>query len=135
TADFPNDPPVLGMQWSLSSGGTILNGQGTTSITVAWDATGLHEVCLNVETRCDDDGACFEVEVDTEPDLPFVSGPALICPGETATFYTAEQDPDDTYLWSVPANAVILNGQGTNEIEIGWVSPGEIDVCVAVTNA
>lgn len=135
TADFPNDPPVLGMQWSVSSGGTILGGQGSQTLTVAWNTPGIHEVCLALETRCDMDEGCFEIEVGTVPDLPLLSGPTLLCPGETASYYTPEQSPDDTYLWTVPANAVILDGQGSNAIEVGWVSAGEVDICVAVTNA
>lgn len=135
SADYPSVPPVLQLEWSLSSGGTILSGQGTPSIIVAWNSTGLHEVCLDLATRCDEDAACFEVEIATLPEIPGIVSPPHICPGATATFYTAEQDPEFIFQWTVPANAILLSGQGTNQIEVGWVSPGQVDICVAVTNA
>lgn len=134
TASFPPDPPIFSYQWTVPSGAQILSGQGTPEVTVLWQDAQEGEVCLAIETRCDEDENCFEVTVETLPEFPLISGPSSICQGETATFYTPEFDPGDTFEWTVPSNVTILGGQGTNELEVAYAQPGEAEICVEVTN-
>ncbi len=134
TATFPPDPPIYSYQWTIPSGASVISGQGTPVITIQWEDVQVGELCLEIETRCDMNEACFEVTVGTFPLFPLISGPTSLCPGEIAVFYTAEYDPDDTYHWTIPPNLTIISGQGTNEIEVEWTAPGEVEVCVEVTN-
>jgi gliding motility-associated-like protein len=135
TASFPPDPPIYNYQWSIPSGAVILSGQGTPLITILWEDAQEGEICLEIETRCDMNEACFEVIVGTLPEFPLLSGPTSLCPGETATFYTPEQDPDDIYEWIIPSELNIISGENTNEIELEWNSPGEVEICLEITNA
>lgn len=134
TATFPPDPPIYAYQWTLPPGATIINGQGTPVITVHWEDHQTGELCLEIETRCDMNEACFEVTVGTLPEFPLITGPMSLCPGETAVFYTPELDADDMFSWTVPTNVVIISGQGTNEIEVEWATPGDAEICLEVTN-
>lgn len=135
TATFPPDPPIETYHWTVPVGAVITSGQGTAEITVHWITDQQAALCLEIHTRCDENEACYDVTVGTVPDLPVIIGQTELCPGETATLYTNEQDPDDTYMWTVPSNVEIISGEGTNEIDIEWAGPGEAEVCVAVTNA
>jgi hypothetical protein len=135
TASFPPEPEINTYTWIIPSGATIISGQGTPAITLLWEQDQTADICLEIETRCDADEACFEVEVGTVPELPLISGATDLCPGETITLYTPEQGADDTYDWILPSNVNLISGGGTNEIEIEWVSAGEVEICVAVTNA
>lgn len=135
TASFPPDPQIYSYQWSVPSGAVLLNGQGTPQVSILWEDAQIGELCLAIETRCDMNEGCFEVEVATLPDFPLIAGPTSLCPGETATFYTAEQDPDDFYNWIIPVELNIIGGEGTNEIEVEWALPGEAEICLEVTNA
>lgn len=42
--------------------------------------------------------------------------------------------PQYTYSWSVPGNAMIVNGQGTPTIEVRWLSPGGGNIDLNVSN-
>lgn len=134
TADFPPDPLIYTYHWNIPQGATLLNGQGTPEVTILWTEDQETSLCLDIETRCDINTSCYAITVNTVPDLPQIQGTTQLCPGETAIFYTPEQAFDDTYDWIVPPNVSIINGDGTNEIEIAWVSAGEAEICVAVTN-
>lgn len=133
-AYFPADPPILSYTWSVPNGATILNGQGTTHITIQWDDPQIDDLCLMIETRCDMNESCFEVSVGDVPQLPLISGPSILCPGEIAVLYTQEINPDDFYDWSIPSGVSIISGSGTNEIEIQGVITGEVEICLDVTN-
>ena len=135
SAQFPTDPPIYNYEWSVPSGAIILSGQGTPEVTILWNNEQESDICLTIETRCDMNEGCFEVTVGTLPEFPLISAPSSLCPGETATLYTPEFDPDDTYIWIVPSEVTIISGMGTNELEVEWAHEGEAEICVEVTNA
>jgi hypothetical protein len=135
TATFPPEPPIYDYHWVVPGGASILSGQGTEEVTILWNTPQETMLCLEIETRCDMNEGCFDVTVGTLPELPFIIGGTELCPGESTTFYTPEQDPNDQYEWTLPPNVNLLNGQGTNEIEIEWAAPGDVEICVEITNA
>ncbi len=135
TASFPPVPPIYNYHWNIPGGASILSGQGTDEITVLWNSPQETSICLSIQTRCDMNEGCFEVTVGTIPLLPLIAGGTTLCPGESTNLYTPEQDPEDTYDWTIPSNVTLLSGAGTNEIEIAWSAPGEAEICVEVTNA
>jgi gliding motility-associated-like protein len=135
TASFPPDPEIFSYTWTVTPGATIVSGQGTPTVTVLWEETQDAQLCLAIETRCEENEACFEVSVGTLPEFPLITGPTALCPGETVTFYTPEFDPGDSYNWIVPAELNIISGEGTNEIDVEWAMEGEVEICVQVTNA
>jgi len=134
TAQFPPDPPIYSYQWSIPAGASVISGQGTPQITILWEDPQETELCLEIETRCDMNEGCFEVTVGSIPELPLISGPTLLCPGETANLYTPELDPDNAFQWIVPSEVMIISGEGTNEIDVEWTSQGEAEICLEVTN-
>jgi hypothetical protein len=55
------------------------------------------------------------------------------CTGAIET-YSVQSTAGSTYQWSVPANASILSGQGTNQISVSFTGPGGLVSVVETTN-
>ncbi len=58
-----------------------------------------------------------------------IGGPDKVIPGEMAVYYT-DAYGDETFNWSVPAGATIMNGAGTNSIIVSFEagSSGDINI-------
>ncbi len=134
-ATFPPGPPVLTYAWTVTMGGVILAGQGTPEVIVQWSNPPSGQLCLDITTRCDEDEACLDITIGTEPIFPTINGTTSLCPGESTVLTTTDQGPGHVYFWEVPAHLQILSGQGTPEIDLLWQGAGEAEVCVEVTNA
>jgi len=58
-----------------------------------------------------------------------VTGPEYVTPNQTGITFSIQNVTDATFTWSVPADATIINGQGTNSIVVNWGStPGDVTV-------
>lgn len=128
------DPEIISYQWIIPPGATILSGQGTPSVTIEWEDVQEATLCIVVESRCDESEGCIEVFVNGSPEVPFISGPSIICPGESINFQTPIEGADDIYQWILPPELTLLNGQGTDEIEVLWNGGGTVEICLLVSN-
>ncbi len=134
TASFPPGTVIQSYVWSQPIGGTIISGQGTNQITIHWNVIGETNVCLSIETLCHSNFGCFPVTIGQEPSFAEISNPGLLCPGQIVMLSVPENDTVDQYQWIVPAGIDLLNGQGTNVIEIQWGMIDEAEVCVNMTD-
>lgn len=76
----------------------------------------------------------FEIIVKPAPFTgPIIAGISHPCIGQTVTYSVAIGSDD--YQWTVPANATIIDGQGTNSINVQWNSSVSGSVCVVATLA
>ncbi len=69
---------------------------------------------------------------------PVCSGGTEVCISDIPERYSTDEDPQVvTYVWTVPAGAVIVSGQGSAEIYINWsgATPGNGLICVKKTNS
>jgi hypothetical protein len=58
-----------------------------------------------------------------------------VCVNQIGINYSVTDDPTVDYLWTVPANAMIVSGQTTNQVEVKWTTAQSGQVCVqAVKN-
>lgn len=63
-----------------------------------------------------------------------IFGPGFVNALQTEVIFRVKKNPNNSYSWTVPADAVITGGQGTNGIRVNWgFSDGQ--VTVAETNA
>ncbi|MEY3367675.1 MAG: hypothetical protein RI973_830, partial [Bacteroidota bacterium] len=53
-----------------------------------------------------------------------------VCVNQLMVFYSVTDDPMVDYLWTAPANAMILSGQTTNSVEVKWTSTQSGQLCV-----
>jgi gliding motility-associated-like protein len=112
--------------WTVSAGGTITSGTGTSAITVTWDIIGVQSVSVNYT----DANGCtaytptlFDVAVNPLP-IPTISGPDSACAGTAGNIYTTEPGMTN-YNWIVSAGGMITGGTGTSEITVTWITPGD----------
>lgn len=113
--------------WTVGNPGTILSGQGTTSINVNWPATaGTYPVSVTANNVCgSSQNATFSVTVlDGPPATPSaITGNNNPCPGST-TYSVQPVSGVTNYTWSVSGGGTISTGQGTTSIDVNWTTAG-----------
>jgi hypothetical protein len=117
--------PVSGAtyNWSVPSGVTLISGQGTNSITVAFTAGFVSgQITLTAQFSCGPQ-AIRTLAVSKLPSAAqAISGPSCISAGSTYTYSTVSVPGATSYNWAVPANATINSGQGTSTISVTFNS-------------
>ncbi len=108
-------------QWTTPLNSTILSGQGTTSITVAFNAgTGVSGVIRVRANNCRGNGNYSNLIVYGTPGTPgVITGTATgVCAGSTQTYNINPVNGSSTYNWTVPAGCIINSGQGTTSVSV-----------------
>jgi hypothetical protein len=107
--------------WSVSAGATIVSGQGTNAIVVNWNGNG---GTLSVQETSA--GGClgatinFNVSISNPVLTAAISGPSLVQCSSNSENYSVTNTAGSTYAWSVPVGALIVSGQGTNQIVVNF---------------
>jgi beta-glucanase (GH16 family) len=111
--------------WTVPDDAVITSGQGTNQITVDWGCT-VGNVELELQTDCDDAFLSYDVEGFVEPTI---SGETTVDLNQAGITYSIPQATAANLTWEVPEGAVIVSGQGTNEIVVDWgCESGEVMV-------
>lgn len=80
-----------------------------------------------------------EISGSTSPPIPetpsFISGPTTVCPEATVTYSIPPSLGATMYTWTIPGDAALLGGQGTNSIVVDWTGSVGGQVCVMASNA
>ncbi len=125
--------PMIGAtsySWTVPANATVLSGQNTPVIEVQWGETS-GVVSVIVGNECGNSPpSTTTVAVSTIPVAPgAILGPDMGCTGVETTFHIVEIPGADTYEWTVPLDAQITTGQGTEEVTVVWgTTAGEIAV-------
>lgn len=129
--------------WQVS-GGTVLSGQGTHTITVQWGgAPGPGVINLNYYSPflgglpghdAGDCGGSANLTVAIKPRFDMVGpAPAVACVNTSSSFF-ATASPSANYTWTVTP-AATFTGQGTNAITVTWdAGPGTYVVSAEPVN-
>lgn len=122
-------PGVTNYHWEVSSNLLILSGQGSTSVTV--QAINHGGGTITVTPNCGNKSAN---KVLTQLFLAPVTGPDTMCVGAAPKNYSTTSFPGATYNWSI-TNGTILNGQGTNMVQVSVSShPSNISEMFVAVN-
>ena len=132
-------PPVSGATsytWTVPAAATIVSGQGTSTVDVSYPAgfTG-GQICVTADNACGTSPSrCINIKgIPSDPAT--ISGPAVICDAGLGLVYSIANVPGATgYIWSVPAGASIVSGQGTTSITVDWGTSSGL-VTVIASNA
>jgi len=114
-----------GYNWTVSPGGTIVSGQGTYQVEVDWTTPGNKTLSVNYATEYGcfaTTPASFTVTV-TPPPPPAgpITGTHDVCAGEMGVNFSVTAIPDAAdYIWTLPAGATIVEGEGTNQIKVDF---------------
>ena len=124
--------------WTVSAGGTITAGAGTSAITVSWNTAGAQTVSVNYTNSngCTAASAtAYPVTVNALP-VPTITGPAAACVNSTGNVYTSQAGMTN-YVWSVSAGGTITAGgtSTSNTVTVTWATVGACTVSVLYTNA
>ncbi|MCX6283351.1 MAG: T9SS type A sorting domain-containing protein [Bacteroidetes bacterium] len=112
--------------WTISSGGVINAGQGTSQVQVNWNTAGSQWVavtCTNV--GCSPASPTqYPVSVNNIPGLAgSITGSSSVCTGQRGVSYSVPSIPYTVaYVWTLPPGANNVNGSGTNTITVDYSS-------------
>ncbi len=125
--------PSNNYTWTLTNG-TLLSGQGTNFILVAWPVAGAGSVQVrdsNTVSTCAATSTALNVSITPVSNID-ISGKQVVCGGSTAV-YSIPRNPNRTYEWSVLGGS-IASGQGTDSIVVFWPSAGSGNISVKDSN-
>jgi hypothetical protein len=121
--------------WTLPAGATIVSGQGTTTVYVNFSSTfGSGNICVMAKNSCSSSGgSCIAVSSYPAAVGP-VSGLTTVCAKQKSVTYSVSPVAGATsYTWTVPSQATITSGQGTNSVVVTFASKGG-NITVAAKN-
>jgi trimeric autotransporter adhesin len=133
---YTTEAAMSNYTWTISSGGTIVSGQGTYQVQVSWNTAGSQWIGVNYS----DANGCyaltptiFNVTVTTVPGpAGTITGTASVCGGAQGIAYSVPAITNaQTYIWTLPAGATIASGEWTNNITVNFAanaSSGNITV-------
>jgi large repetitive protein len=127
---------ITAYTWTVPTGATIVSGQGTQSIRVAWGTATSSKVCLEITNACNlKSQSCLDITIKKGIIDDFtISGPNEVCPGGSATYAILLNAEYTQYKWIIPANATINGANNTNSVNVNWNTVGKNDLCIEVTN-
>lgn len=134
----PN-PEAFNYQWTLSGGGTISSGQGTTQINIDWQQTGgPYTISVSTENICGASNTVTTLIVNVQAGTPLVpsavTGDTLVCPGINA-YSIPIVNGATSYNWVLSGGGNIVSGQGSNSVNVDWTnSGGPFTLSVVATN-
>jgi len=115
--------------WTVPAGATIVSGQNTTAVAVLWGITS-GNVAVTAGNTCGISPASqLAVALAPAPSTPgTITGPSTVCSSTTVNF-SVPAVTGVTNNWTVPSDAVITSGQGTDAITVQWgISAGFVSV-------
>jgi PKD repeat protein len=107
--------------WTAPANSTIISGQGTTTVQIAFASNFGTSGTVSVRAEnCFGASSNRTLTVYRVPATPgTVSGSASnVCPGSTQTYSVATVPGATGYTWTLPNSMTLLNGQGTNTINV-----------------
>jgi hypothetical protein len=111
----------------------ILSGQNTSSIVVKWGNTS-GDIQVIAENECGSSpAAVLPVVVNMPPTNPeAINGPSVACINTQVTYTSVYNGGSVMFNWSVPADATIMSGQGSDTIVVQWgITAGNVDLFVS----
>jgi hypothetical protein len=119
--------------WSVPAGAIVNSGQGTTSVSVTFPTGFLSgSISVTAGNSCGN-STSRTLSVRAVPSQPgtIAGSSSGVCGGSTYTYTIAAVASATSYIWIVPAGAIVNSGQGTTSVSVtfpaGFVS-GSISV-------
>ena len=111
--------------WTVSSGGILTSGAGTSSITVTWNTSGSKTITVNYVNANGCSAAnpgSFNVTVNALP-VPTITGITGVCLNSGyLDYYT--QAGQTNYVWTISSGGSIIYGAGTYHVTVNWAVTG-----------
>jgi trimeric autotransporter adhesin len=124
-AVYTTDAGFTNYQWTITSGGQIVSGQGTYQVEVNWVGSGNQTITVIYSTE----NGCYpvnptgmNVNIIPVPAAPgAITGTPELCAGSENVTYSVLPVPNATnYTWNLPYGATIVDGEYTNMIKVDF---------------
>ncbi|CDF78851.1 hypothetical protein BN863_11390 [Formosa agariphila KMM 3901] len=129
-------PGATSYNWTLPTDAIITSGDGTNTITVDFNTAINGAITVAAENGCGTgDTTTLPLSFNTVPDNPEpITGPTLLCPGETMVEYTIPSLPNTTsYNWTISNSSASFNGtSNTNAIALDIANAALNDFTISV---
>jgi len=136
TSTYSTDAGQSNYAWSVSEGGIITEGFGSTynTVKVKWISTGPQTISVNY-TNSNGCSAAMPTVLNVNVLGPNLSGPEYVCKLSTHV-YTTEPGMGNTYVWVISPGGIKIAGGGpsNNTCTIKWIATGSRYVKVTYTN-
>ncbi|TNE81885.1 MAG: gliding motility-associated C-terminal domain-containing protein [Bacteroidetes bacterium] len=121
--------------WTVT-GGTLLSGQGTNSISVDWGAgpTGSVEVTEISSGQCSGNAVLKSVQILPAPSQPNVSGKDTVCEFSMGEAYSIPPTNGFTYQWMITGGSIV-SGATTPAVTVNWGAEGDASLGVVQVNS
>jgi hypothetical protein len=125
--NYTTEAGMTNYVWTVSAGGIINFGSGTNQIQVSWIGAGSQSVSVNYSNGIGCNGVSptvLNVTVTAPPDQAgSITGTAIVCAGGSGVAYSVPPiSGASTYVWTLPPNATIATGAGTNSITVNYAA-------------
>jgi hypothetical protein len=116
---------MTGYAWTISAGGSIVSGQGTSAINVTWNSVGAQTVGVTYTsaTGCNPLApTIYNLFVNPLPGAAgAITGTSSVCAGANGVAYSCGAIFNATsYTWTLPSGATIATGAGTMNITVNF---------------
>lgn len=119
--------------WSVTGGASFSDFGDTISVDFVGAAN--VQICVSAENSCGPSNQiCQDISINTIPVISDITGNNIYCDGDLGSFYIGAGADVDSISWIVPSNASILNGQGTENVDVEWNTSGTNALCVEFYN-
>lgn len=131
-----NLPSSDGVTYSWSSeGGEILQGQGTSEVSIKWTKYGNTTLSVIQENSCGkSEPILLPITIQATPDKPGeINGLAQV--GLWEVEYSLADQVEMNYIWEISdQSGIIVSGQGSNTIKVLWQNEGDFQLSVRNEN-
>jgi len=124
---YTTEPGQTAYIWNVSSGGIINFGSGTNQIQISWIIAGPQTVTVtytNVAGCTASIPTVLNITVNPLPNQSgAITGSSNVCAGINGVAYTVAPIANAvSYVWTLPLNAIIASGMGTNSILVNYLA-------------
>jgi len=132
---IPADSGATSYTWSVPSGSIVTAGQGTTSVLINFSTTPGNLAVTANNTCGSSTASVLPISMALTPSTPgTIGGPDSFSNNLSGIqYFITPVTEATTYTWTVPADAMLTSGQGTDSITVTFGS-GNGTICVAAGN-
>ncbi len=106
--------------WSVT-GGSLVSGQGTSTITVNWGAMSLGTVSVTETNTGCSTTVNKSITINPLPVTGTITGPSPVCANTSGVIYSVTNTAGSNYAWTViGTGSSLVSGNGTNSIIVNW---------------
>jgi hypothetical protein len=121
--------------WSITGDATVV-GNGTSVVVTFGPSWSGGTLCVAAQTSCYTSASKCLAIGSSSANFGTITGPFTACPNSQQNYSVAPGTGIASYNWTLPANATVISGQGTNSVTVDFNSSYNSvgNICVSATS-